>query len=51
LKYCCQDFKDALKRGDIILVVKRNEYQFTDNLNKPDMRVKYCPYCGEKVEK
>ena len=49
--YCCDEFKQALQREDIILVIKRNEYQFPANLNDPNLKVQYCPYCGEKVEK
>ena len=49
MTHCCPEFKEALQRGDIILVVKRSEYQFPANLNNPDVRVKFCPYCGERV--
>ena len=51
MTHCCPDFKQALQRGDIILVVKRSEFQFPANLNNPDVKVRYCPYCGEKVER
>ena len=50
MKYCCPDFKEALRKENIILVIKENVFRFAGAYRDYHKKLKYCPYCGERIE-